>query len=90
MNQQLSMEYPNGSVLGHFVFLIMISDIDKNVKHSILSSFAENIRLMKSITAAADIVLLQEDLASVYEWTTKNKMSLNRTKFVHVPCGKNQ
>ena len=45
---------------------------------------------MKSITATADIVLLQGDLASVYEWTTKNNRSLNGTKFVHLPYGKNQ
>lgn len=81
---------PQGSVLGPVLFLIMISDIDENVKHSILSSFADDTRLMKSITAAADIVLLQEDLDSVYEWTTKNNMSLNGTKFVHLPYGKNQ
>ena len=60
------------------------------MKHSILSSFADDTRLMKSIAAAADIVLLQEDLDSVYEWTTKNNMSLNGTKFVHLTYGKNQ
>ena len=81
---------PQGSVLGPVLFLIMISDINKNVKHLILSSFADNPRLMKSITAVADIVLLQEDLDSVHEWTTKNNMSLNGTKFVHLPYGKNQ
>ena len=46
------------SVLGPVLFLVMISDIDENVKHSILSSFADDTRLMKGITAAADIVLL--------------------------------
>ena len=55
--------------MGPVLFLIMISDIDEIVKHSILSSFADNTRLMKSITTAADIVLLQENLGSVYEWT---------------------
>ena len=61
------LEYPN--VQFWALFLIMISDIDEIVKHSILSSFADNTRLMKSITTAADIVLLQENLGSVYEWT---------------------
>ena len=45
-----------GSVLGPVLFLV--SDIDENVKHSFLSSFADDTRLMKGITVAADIVLL--------------------------------
>ena len=44
---------------------------------------------MKSITAAADIDLLQEDLKLVYKWTSKNNMSLNGSKFEHLPYGKN-
>ena len=62
---------PQGSVLGPLLFLVMISDIDENVKHSILSSFADDTRLMKAITAAVDIALPQEDLNTVYEWTIK-------------------
>ena len=81
---------PQGSVLGPLLFLIMIVDIDEEVKYSILPSFADDTRLMKSITIAADIVQLQQDLDAVYKWTSKNNMTLNGKKFEHLTYGKNQ
>ena len=33
---------PQGSVIGHLLFLILIGDIDKNVSHSFISSFADD------------------------------------------------
>ena len=44
---------PQGSVLGPLLFLVMISDINEKIKHSILSSFADNTRLMKAISCVA-------------------------------------
>ena len=38
---------PQGSSLGPLLFLIMVSDIDSSVKHAILSSFADDTRLLK-------------------------------------------
>jgi len=68
----------------------MISDIDEKIKHSILSSFADDTRLMKVISCAADVSLLQDDLDAVYDWTSINNMELNGKKFEHIAYGKNE
>ena len=81
---------PQGSVLGPLLFLVMISDIDEKIKHSILSSFADDTRLMKAISCAADVSLLQDDLDIVYDWTSINNMELNGKKFEHIAYGKNE
>jgi len=81
---------PQGSVLGPLLFLIMIQDIDTNILHSFLSSFADDTRLMKEISNITDIQLLQNDLESVYRWTASNNMKLNGLKFEHIKYDKNE
>ena len=51
-----------GSVLGPILFLLMISDIDENVKYSILASFADDTRVLKEIEGIIDTFKLQHDL----------------------------
>ena len=58
---------PQGSVLGPLLFLIMIQDIDTEVLHAFLSSFADDTRLMKEISNFLDVQLLQDDLEAVYQ-----------------------
>ena len=72
---------PQGSVLGPLLFLILISDIDKDVLHSFLSSFADDTRVGKSIKNESDVLKLQEDLENVYNWAAENNMSFNNLKF---------
>ena len=80
---------PQGSVLGPLLFLIMIQDIDNNIFHSILASFADDTRLMKEISKPEDVYHLQNDLQTVYKWTKDNNMQLNGLKFEHLAYGKN-
>ena len=58
---------PQGSVIGPLLFLVLISDIDKEVAHSFLSSFADDTRIGKGISSQQDTALLQEDLLNVYK-----------------------
>lgn len=68
-------------MLGHFLFLILKGDVDKEVTQSHLSSFADDTNLGKTTCTLEDVSFLHIDLDSVYEWARRNKMSFNEDKF---------
>ena len=68
----------------------MISDIDENINYSILSSFADDTRVLKEVTELMDSFKLQHDLNQIYEWTKRNNMKLNGCKFEHLSYGRNK
>ncbi|KAK3881506.1 hypothetical protein Pcinc_014051 [Petrolisthes cinctipes] len=72
---------PQGSVLGPILFLILISDIDQEVKTSKVTSFADDTRVSHSIKDKDDVIALQNDLQSIYRWADNNNMSFNSSKF---------
>ena len=72
---------PQGTVLGPVLFLVHINDIDNDIKHSEISCFADDTRILKVIKTDTDRNLLQTDLNSVYEWANRNKMKFNCNKF---------
>ena len=80
---------PQGSVIGPLLFLVLIGDIDNEVYHSFLSSFADDTRIGRGISSQADSELLQQDLEKVYKWATTNNMLFNDTKFELLRYGKN-
>ena len=72
---------PQGSVLGPLLFLIFISDIDENIVHSTLKSFADDSRMTKAIFASSDKLNFQTDLNTVYSWASRDNMMFNEIKF---------
>ena len=80
---------PQGSILGPLLFLLMIGDIDDNIRYSHLSSFADDTRLLKAIHEPLDPLKMQNDLNIVYKWTLNNNMKLNSSTFEHLKYGKN-
>ena len=68
---------PQGSVLGPLLFLIMLLDIDKDVKFSMIGSYADDTRLWRFIHGDGDQELLQRDLGVLYEWAVVNNKAFN-------------
>ena len=64
---------PQGAVLAAILFVIMISDIDENVKMCILRSFADDTRVSKKVICNEDKQQMQEDLRSIYDWAKKKQ-----------------
>ena len=81
---------PQGSVIGPVLFLILIGDIDQNVAHAFLSSFADDTRVGKAIKSVEDADLLQQDLNQVYQWAESNNMDFNSSKFDLLRYGHNK
>ena len=81
---------PQGSVLGPLLFLMLIGDINQDVAHAFLSSFADDTRIGSKIASPQDNKTLQADLDVVYEWTLVNNMELNADKFECMRYGTNQ
>ena len=78
---------PQGTVLAAILFVIMISDIDENVKKCIVRSFADDTRVNKKISNENDKESMQKDLRSIYDWAEKNKMKFNESKFEQMAHG---
>ena len=66
---------PQGTVSGPLLFLIMISDIDKDVS-------ADDTRLYSGVGDVADCDKLQLDLNAVYDWASSNNMFLTPKSLV--------
>merc|ERR1711894_787437 len=71
---------PQGTVLAAILFVIMISDIDENVKNCLVRSFADDTRVNKKIGNNLDKEAMQKDLEAIYDWAEKNKMKFNEKK----------
>ena len=78
---------PQGSVLGLLSFLVLIGDIDRNVSHAFLSSFADDTTIASQIASPTDSENLQTDLEVVYQWAEDNNMELNVDKFEYMHYG---
>merc|ERR1711891_100410 len=64
---------PQGTVLAALLFVIMISDIDKDIIDSMVRSFADDTRVNKIIRKRIDITKLEKELKIIYKWAENKK-----------------
>ena len=79
---------PQGTVLAAILFIIMISDIDKEVRRSVIRCFADDTRNSLKIRTEEDKKDMQRDLDMIYRWAEENKMEFNENKFEQMTCGR--
>ena len=78
---------PQGSVLGHLLFLVLLGDIDQDVAKAYVSSFADDTRVVLGTNSKEDMEELQKDLDSIYKWSLENNMKFNSKKIERMRYG---
>ena len=81
---------PQGSVLGPFLFLIHIADINYEIDDSTVSCFADDIRILLGIKDEEDTHMLQNDLHKLCKSAYTNNMKFNANKFELLGYGKQE
>lgn len=79
-----------GSVLGPLLFLIMMIDIDSTITDVSIKSFADDTRVLKSVSGPSDTAIMEESLNLIYQWAADNNLSFNDSKFEFIQYGCNK
>ena len=78
---------PQGSVLGPVLFVLYINDLPETVKSDILL-FADDTKIMRTITTREDACTLQNDIDSLQHWSHKWLLNFNADKCHVLTIGK--
>ena len=81
---------PQGTVLAPLLFIIVLSDIDKDITGSKIISFADDTKISKDINNEDDLAILQSDVNKVCKWAIDNNMTFNTEKFQLLRYGKKE
>lgn len=80
---------PQGSHIGPIFFNLFINDISLCFKHSNIYLYADDLKILKSISCIADSHLLQEDLNRLALWCRQNRLTLNTDKCHYIAFTRN-
>ena len=77
--ESVSSGVPQGSVLGPALFLLYINDIQENIQSS-MRLFADDSIVYREIESQEDHIILQKDLETLADWSSKWLMHFNVKK----------
>ena len=72
---------PQGSILDPLLFLIYIHDLPNSIAYTACYMFADDTKLIKSISSFKDYLLFQQDITLVEAWCCTWKLPLNTAKY---------
>jgi len=75
---------PQGSILGHLLFIIFMNDLDDGVVNKILK-FADETKIVSKVASEDQIKILQSDLHKMFNWLQDWQMLFNtdKSKVIH-------
>jgi len=71
---------PQGTVLGHLLFILYVNDLDSVVKKSTIKIFADDVLLYAPANTKQECSDLQNDLNAIFNWTICWQLKLNIAK----------
>ena len=71
---------PQGSILGPLLFLVYINDLPEIVPSSQVFLFADDTKLLQTLTSEGNCTHLQSDLLEVSNWCKRWNLSMNNSK----------
>ena len=76
---------PQGSVLGHILFLIYMNDLEDDISSKVLK-FADGTKVFRKITNVTDKQSLQNDLDKLVKW--QMLLNFGKCKCIHIGHGR--
>ena len=75
------MGIPQGSILGPLLFVLFINDLNDAISENTnISLYADDTKIWREIISYEDHLILQNDINSMYKWSTENKMNFHPKK----------
>ena len=85
----ISLRFPQGSVLGPLIYNIFMNDLVHVIKHSSLSAYADNTRIIYADKASAKIEeTINNDPARLDIWLEENDKRRGPAKYQEIGVGK--
>lgn len=71
---------PQGSHLGPLLFLMFINDLPSFLSLAFSLLFADDLKIFKSISSPADMIILQDNINNIITWSKRNVLPINDSK----------